>query len=117
MFLYNICIAIYAQLIAFVGLWNNKARLWAAGRKEIFERMAAAISPSDKVVWIHVASLGEFEQGRPVIEQIKRSIPNTKSCLHSFRLRVTRFVKTTMVPTISSIFQSTPQAMQLDSST
>lgn len=84
MFLYNICIAIYAQLIAFVGLWNNKARLWAAGRKEIFERMAAAISPSDKVVWIHVASLGEFEQGRPVIEQIKKEHPEYKVLLTFF---------------------------------
>ena len=84
MFLYNICIAIYARLIAFVGLWNLKAKQWATGRKDIFERMAAAISESDKIVWIHVASLGEFEQGRPVIEQIKREHPEYKILLTFF---------------------------------
>ena len=84
MFLYNICIAIYAQLIALVGLWNTKAKQWATGRKDIFERMAAAISPSDKIVWIHVASLGEFEQGRPVIEQIKSEHPEYKILLTFF---------------------------------
>ena len=84
MFLYNLCIAIYARLIAFAGLWNNKARLWADGRKGIFKRMAAAISPSDKVVWIHVASLGEFEQGRPIIEQIKKQHPEYKVLLTFF---------------------------------
>ena len=78
MFLYNLCIIIYARLVALVGLWNRKAKQWADGRKGIFERMAAAISPSDRVVWIHVASLGEFEQGRPIIEQIKREHPQYK---------------------------------------
>ena len=40
MFLYNICVAIYARLIALVGLWNPKAKQWATGRKGIFERSA-----------------------------------------------------------------------------
>ena len=84
MFLYNICVAIYARLIALVGLWNPKAKQWATGRKGIFERMAAAISASDKIAWIHVASLGEFEQGRPVIEQIKREHPEYKILLTFF---------------------------------
>ena len=84
MFLYNICVAIYARLIALVGLWNPKAKQWATGRKDIFERMAAAISASDKIAWIHVASLGEFEQGRPVIEQIKREHPEYKILLTFF---------------------------------
>ena len=72
MFIYNICIALYARLVGLVGVWNEKARLWHQGRKNIFERMQQSIKPEDKVVWIHVASLGEFEQGRPIIEQIRK---------------------------------------------
>ena len=72
MLLYNISIALYARLVALVGRWNEKARLWHQGRKNIFERMQQSIKPEDKVVWIHVASLGEFEQGRPIIEQIRK---------------------------------------------
>lgn len=67
-----------------VSLWNDKARLWVAGRKGIFDRMAAAISPSDRIVWIHVASLGEFEQGRPVMERIKAEYPHYKILLTFF---------------------------------
>ena len=72
MFIYNICIALYARLVGLVGVWNEKARQWAEGRKGIFFRMQQSIKPSDKIVWIHVASLGEFEQGRPIIEQIRK---------------------------------------------
>ena len=72
MLLYNISIALYARLAGLVGRWNEKARLWHQGRKNIFERMQQSIKPEDKVVWIHVASLGEFEQGRPIIEQIRK---------------------------------------------
>ncbi|MBO7330963.1 MAG: 3-deoxy-D-manno-octulosonic acid transferase, partial [Alistipes sp.] len=72
MLLYNISIALYARLVGLVGRWNEKARLWYQGRKNIFERMQQSIKSEDKVVWIHVASLGEFEQGRPFIEQIRK---------------------------------------------
>ena len=72
MLIYNICIALYARLVGLVGLWNQKARLWSKGRKGIFEKMQQSIKPTDKIVWIHVASLGEFEQGRPIIEQMRK---------------------------------------------
>ena len=72
MLIYNICIALYARLVGLVGLWNQKARLWSDGRKGIFEKMQQSINPTDKIVWIHVASLGEFEQGRPIIEQMRK---------------------------------------------
>lgn len=72
MLIYNISIALYARLVALVARWNEKARLWHEGRKGIFEKMQQSIHPDDKVVWIHVASLGEFEQGRPIIEQIRK---------------------------------------------
>lgn len=78
MFLYNISIVLYYIVVAFVSLWNKKAKQWIVGRKDIFKRMAEVISPEDKVVWIHAASLGEFEQGRPVIEKIREQQPEYK---------------------------------------
>ncbi len=84
MLLYNICMALYAGLLTIVALWNEKAKQWVAGRKNIFKRMSDAISPSDRVVWMHVASLGEFEQGRPIIEEIRRLHPEYKILLTFF---------------------------------
>lgn len=78
MFLYNISIVLYYVVVAFVSLWDKKAKQWIVGRKDIFKRMAEVISPEDKVVWIHAASLGEFEQGRPVIEKIREQQPEYK---------------------------------------
>ena len=84
MLIYDFCIALYSGLLSVVALWNKKAKQWVAGRKNIFERMSAAIAPSDRVVWIHVASLGEFEQGRPIIEEIRRQHPGYKILLTFF---------------------------------
>lgn len=84
MLLYNICMVIYAWLLRVVALWNKKAKQWVVGRKNIFERMSQAISPTDRVVWIHVASLGEFEQGRPIIEAIRQQHPEYKILLTFF---------------------------------
>ena len=84
MFLYDLSVTLYSGLWRAVSPWNKKAKQWVAGRKNIFERMAAAIAPTDKVVWIHVASLGEFEQGRPIIEQIRKERPEYKILLTFF---------------------------------
>ncbi len=84
MLIYDFCIALYSGLLSVIALWNKKAKQWVAGRKNIFERMSAAIAPSDRVVWIHVASLGEFEQGRPIIEEIRRQHPEYKILITFF---------------------------------
>lgn len=84
MLIYDFCIALYSGLLSVVALWNKKAKQWVAGRKNIFERMSAVIAPSDRVVWIHVASLGEFEQGRPIIEEIRRQHPEYKVLITFF---------------------------------
>ena len=52
-------------------LFNPKAKKWVTGRKNIFEKLATAIPAGEKIIWVHCASLGEFEQGRPVIEKLK----------------------------------------------
>lgn len=84
MWLYNIGIFIYIKCIAIAAWWYGKARLWHEGRKGLFERMQAAIAPSDRIVWVHAASLGEFEQGRPVIERIREKYPHYKILLTFF---------------------------------
>ena len=84
MLLYNICIALYAQIVKIVALWNPKAKQWVEGRKDIFEQMARKINAEDRVVWLHVASLGEFEQGRPIIEQVRKEHPEYKILLTFF---------------------------------
>lgn len=84
MWLYNFGLTIYALILRIIAYRHPKAKLWIDGRKDIFKRMKEAIDPSDRIVWIHVASLGEFEQGRPVIEQIKREHPEYKILLTFF---------------------------------
>ena len=84
MLLYNICIALYAQIAKIIALWNPKAKQWVDGRKDIFEHMARKINKADKVIWLHVASLGEFEQGRPIIEQVRKEHPEYKILLTFF---------------------------------
>ena len=84
MLLYNICIILYAHIVRVVALWNNKAKQWVEGRRDIFEDIARKINKDDKVIWLHVASLGEFEQGRPIIEQIRKEHPEYKILLTFF---------------------------------
>lgn len=81
MWLYNIAVALYAFIIKIASIWIPKARLWCEGRQNIFQRMAQLIAPEDRILWIHVASLGEFEQGRPLIEKFKAERPEYKILL------------------------------------
>lgn len=84
MWLYNIGICIYTALIRLTALWYPKARQWSQGRKGLFEDMRARISDKDRVLWLHAASLGEFEQGRPIIERIRKEYPDYKILLTFF---------------------------------
>lgn len=78
MWLYNIGISLYETAIRTASLWYPKAKQWYEGRKNLFERMRTTIAPDARIVWVHVASLGEFEQGRPIIERIRREKPEYK---------------------------------------
>jgi 3-deoxy-D-manno-octulosonic-acid transferase len=81
---YNIGIFLYSVAIHLAALWNHKARLWIDGRKGIFPKLREAVAPDDKVIWFHAASLGEFEQGRPLMEEIRRRHPAYKILLTFF---------------------------------
>lgn len=83
--LYSISIYLYGITIRFASLFNNKAKLWIAGRKNIFKELKSKIqSSTSPVIWFHCASLGEFEQGRPVIEQLKKDHSDIKIVLTFF---------------------------------
>ncbi len=84
MWLYNLGVTLYAWAIRLAALRHSKARLWVEGRKDLFRRMTEAIDPSARIIWIHVASLGEFEQGRPIIEQLRKQHPEFKILLTFF---------------------------------
>ncbi len=81
---YNIGILIFTLLAHFMSFFNSKASLWVKGRKNWEEKVRDKIKPGDRTIWIHCASLGEFEQGRPVIEAIKKERPGLKIVLTFF---------------------------------
>lgn len=84
MWWYNLGIHAYSGAAGLAAPFKRKAKLWKRGRRDIFERLKAAIPAGEKIVWIHSASLGEFEQGRPVIEAIRREKPEYKILLTFF---------------------------------
>ena len=82
--LYSISLRLYHFAIMISSLFNEKAKLWLTGRKHIFQKMKNTINPGDKTIWVHCASLGEFEQGRPIIEYLKQNYPDYKILLTFF---------------------------------
>ena len=82
--MYNFAIAIYAFAVRLVSPFSKKAKKMLIGQKETFAILKKKIDPNSMYVWIHAASLGEFEQGRPLIERIKREKPEYKILLTFF---------------------------------
>jgi 3-deoxy-D-manno-octulosonic-acid transferase len=75
--LYHIGNYIYFKAIYIISPFSKKAKKWVDGRKDWKEKLVAfSTKNTKKVIWLHAASLGEFEQGRPLIESIKKTNPN-----------------------------------------
>ena len=70
------------SISAFFG--NKKAKQWIEGRKGIFGKIREQLKPNEKRIWLHAASLGEFEQGRPLMEKIREQYPEYKLFLTFF---------------------------------
>jgi 3-deoxy-D-manno-octulosonic-acid transferase len=84
-FLYSIGIFFYNVGIRIASIGNHKAKLWVRGRKNLFGHLQNALGKdSRQVIWFHCASLGEFEQGRPLIERIRTQHPGFKILLTFF---------------------------------
>ena len=82
--LYNIAIWFYALAVRIVAFFNPKVRLMWQGERDAYAKIESGLREGDRVVWVHVASLGEFEQGRPLIEKLKRENPEYKILLTFF---------------------------------
>lgn len=67
-----------------MALFSKKMNLFVEGRKTVFEILQQKISPSDKTIWFHCASLGEFEQGVPIMEAVKKLKPDHKIVISFF---------------------------------
>jgi 3-deoxy-D-manno-octulosonic-acid transferase len=83
-FIYSLAIAIYTGLIFLSSLFHGKAKLWISGRKSWRKKLKSEIDPEGIKIWFHCASLGEFEQGRPVMELIKEKAPDIRIVLSFF---------------------------------
>lgn len=77
--LYNLFLLLFRLGVRIASLWNKKAKQWIKGRQSF-----PVIPFSEQVIWMHCASLGEFEQGRPVLEALKKRYPSYKIVLSFF---------------------------------
>lgn len=86
MFLYNLGIQAFKLGLQLASPFNPKAKLWVEGRKNWKENLKSKVVSLqlENAVWFHCASLGEFEQGRPVIEKLKKEFPQQKVVLTFF---------------------------------
>lgn len=84
LFFYNIVMQITGSLLKLIALFSSKINLFVDGRKNVFATLEQKIKASDKTIWFHAASLGEYEQGLPVIEKMKTQYPSHKIVITFF---------------------------------
>ena len=82
--MYNIIIYIYLFGIAIASLFNKKVKKLWQGERQALSILRSKVKPDDKYVWFHAASLGEFEQGRPIMERLRKEHPEYKILLTFF---------------------------------
>ncbi|MBN2615804.1 MAG: 3-deoxy-D-manno-octulosonic acid transferase [Bacteroidales bacterium] len=83
-YIYNFFVYLFSLIIRLASPFNAQARLFVKGRKDQFKRIKEALGPYDEIAWFHCASLGEFEQGRPVMEAFRKTFPRYKILLTFF---------------------------------
>lgn len=84
LFVYSIIVVLASQLIKLLALFSPKIKLFVEGRKDVFSALKSKIKTNDRTIWFHAASLGEYEQGLPVMEALKLKFPNHKIVLTFF---------------------------------
>jgi 3-deoxy-D-manno-octulosonic-acid transferase len=84
LFLYSLFTHIAWFFIRIVALFNHKMKLFVQGRRNVFATLLPKINPDDKVIWFHAASLGEYEQGLPIMEKMRELYPTHKILLTFF---------------------------------
>lgn len=78
LFVYNLLTIIAGWHLRLIALFIPKIRLFTDGRKVVFDTLSQKIAATDKVIWFHAASLGEYEQGLPIMEKMRELYPNHK---------------------------------------
>lgn len=76
--IYNLVIYLYVSAVRLAALFNKKVSAMVKGEKDAFSVLQRRMDPKAKYIWFHAASLGEFEQGRPLIEEIRKRYPEYK---------------------------------------
>lgn len=84
LFIYTIIVSIAGVLLQLIALFVPKIKLFVTGRQDVFLTLKTKINLNDKTIWFHAASLGEYEQGLPVIEKIKEKYPHHKIIVSFF---------------------------------
>jgi 3-deoxy-D-manno-octulosonic-acid transferase len=82
--IYNLIVLLASQALTIFSRFSPKLKLFVAGRKSVFSTLLDEIKSTDKTIWFHAASLGEYEQGLPVMEAVKQRHPNHKIILTFF---------------------------------
>ena len=82
--MYQVALYLYLCGVAIASLFNKKVRTMWRGQRRAISDLKAKLDPSGRYVWFHAASLGEFEQGRPLMEQLRREHPEYKILLTFF---------------------------------
>jgi 3-deoxy-D-manno-octulosonic-acid transferase len=82
--IYNLIIYLYQFGVVIYSLFNEKVRKMWRGERDAFRVLREKVDPEAKYVWFHAASLGEFEQGRPLMEQLRKDHPDYKILLTFF---------------------------------
>ncbi|TDS13833.1 3-deoxy-D-manno-octulosonic acid transferase [Sphingobacterium paludis] len=82
--LYDFGIGFYAIVLWIISPFHTKAKLWIAGRKKLLNHIQQTIGPGQRPIWFHFASLGEFEQGRPLMEAIRSRYPSERIVITFF---------------------------------
>ncbi len=82
--MYSILIHFYAFVVSLIAPFHRKARMMRAGQRKTYRTLRENIKSGEKYIWFHAASLGEFEQGRPMMEKIKAEYPEYKILLTFF---------------------------------
>lgn len=82
--IYNLIIILASLIVRFLAIFSPKLSLFVSGRTEVFDKLINNINTTDKIIWFHAASLGEYEQGVPVIEKIKTNYPSHKIVISFF---------------------------------
>ena len=82
--LYNVAIRLYYSAISLAAIRNKKAEAWLTGRRNLFDELQQKLRPGEAIIWMHCSSAGEFEQGKPLIEALKKFYPEKKLLISFF---------------------------------